>query len=192
MQSWIQAMLFLSCCTYSYLSPVIECTLLKWFVLVKAGFSILGCWLFDLGRSSKRKKNGPWKVHEWYIFKPLTECIFTSVAGLHLMLKWICQAASHFLWIVWLVGWLNFLSLKRYWQGLRSQEVGEEGDCTQCYAVTTRMTSAVRWAAMRAILMFRQLWWTVTRLSLQATILENRGEWNQTNLHLLTSLTTCC
>ena len=33
-------------------------------------------------------------------------------------------------------------------------EVGEEGDYTYRYAVTTRMTPALRWAAMRAILMF--------------------------------------
>ena len=34
-------------------------------------------------------------------------------------------------------------------------EVGEEGDYyTYRYTVTTRMTSALRWAAMRAILMF--------------------------------------
>ena len=31
-------------------------------------------------------------------------------------------------------------------------EVGGEGDC---YTVTTRMTSALRWAAMRTILMFQ-------------------------------------
>ena len=37
-------------------------------------------------------------------------------------------------------------------------EVGEEGDCyTYRYTVTTRMTPALRWAAMRAILMFLQL-----------------------------------
>ena len=34
-------------------------------------------------------------------------------------------------------------------------EVGEEGDYyTYRYTVTTRMTSELRWAAMRAILMF--------------------------------------
>ena len=34
-------------------------------------------------------------------------------------------------------------------------EVGEEGDYyTYRYTVTTRMTPALRWAAMRAILMF--------------------------------------
>ena len=34
--------------------------------------------------------------------------------------------------------------------------VGEEGDyITYLYTVTTRMTPALRWAAMRAILMFR-------------------------------------
>ena len=35
-------------------------------------------------------------------------------------------------------------------------EVGEEGDIyTYRYTITTRMTSALRWAAMRAILMFQ-------------------------------------
>ena len=34
-------------------------------------------------------------------------------------------------------------------------EVGEEGDCyTYRYTVIIRMTPALRWAAMRAILMF--------------------------------------
>ena len=36
----------------------------------------------------------------------------------------------------------------------RSQEVGEEGDYTYRYTVTTRMTPALRQAAMRASLMF--------------------------------------
>ena len=53
------------------------------------------------------------------------------------------------------------LSPKRYWWGQRSQMEAKEGG----YAVTTRMTndavtttvtkSALRWAAMRAILMFQ-------------------------------------
>ena len=34
-------------------------------------------------------------------------------------------------------------------------EVGEEGIYTYRYTVTTRMTSVLRWAARRAILMFR-------------------------------------
>ena len=34
-------------------------------------------------------------------------------------------------------------------------EVGEEEDCYTCrYTVTTRMTPALRWAVMRAILRF--------------------------------------
>ena len=36
-------------------------------------------------------------------------------------------------------------------------EVGEEGDYTYHYTVTARMTPALRWAAMRAILMFHKL-----------------------------------
>ena len=40
--------------------------------------------------------------------------------------------------------------------GEGGMEVGGEGDhiITYCYTVTTRMTSALRWAAMRAVLMF--------------------------------------
>ena len=34
-------------------------------------------------------------------------------------------------------------------------EVGGEGDYTYRYTVTTRMIPALRWAAMRAILMFQ-------------------------------------
>ena len=40
-------------------------------------------------------------------------------------------------------------------KGEAGMEVWEEGDCyTYRYTVTTRMTPALRWAAMRAILMF--------------------------------------
>ena len=53
--------------------------------------------------------------------------------------------------------WLNWinaeLSPKRYWRGSKFQ-VGEEGDCTYRYTVTTRMTPALRLAATIAILMF--------------------------------------
>ena len=38
--------------------------------------------------------------------------------------------------------------------GPRSQEAGEEGDCTYRYTVTSRMTPAFRRAAMRTILVF--------------------------------------
>ena len=49
---------------------------------------------------------------------------------------------------------------KAYWGrgegGEGGMEVGEEGRLyTYRYTVTTRMTSALRWAAMRAILMFQ-------------------------------------
>ena len=46
------------------------------------------------------------------------------------------------------------VSPKRYRRGPRSQEAGEEGDYTYRYTVTTRMTPAVRRAAMRPIFMF--------------------------------------
>ena len=39
-------------------------------------------------------------------------------------------------------------------KGGRGMEGGGEGDYTYRYTVTTRITSALRWAAMRAILMF--------------------------------------
>ena len=43
-----------------------------------------------------------------------------------------------------------------YGRGEGVMEVGEEGDDhTYRYTVTTRMTSALRWAAMRAVLMFQ-------------------------------------
>ena len=53
--------------------------------------------------------------------------------------------------------WLNLfngeLSLKRYWRGPRFQEVGEEGEEGDYLTLhfTTRMSPALRWAAMRAI-----------------------------------------
>ena len=40
-------------------------------------------------------------------------------------------------------------------KGGRGMEAGGEGDYTYRYTVTTRMTPALRWAAMRAILMFQ-------------------------------------
>ena len=40
--------------------------------------------------------------------------------------------------------------------GMEVVEGGEEGDYySNCYTVTTRMTPALRWAATRAILIFR-------------------------------------
>ena len=60
--------------------------------------------------------------------------------------------------LCWLVGWINWieakLSPKRYWQGPRSQEVGEEREYAYRYTVITRMTPAFRLAAMKAVLMF--------------------------------------
>ena len=59
--------------------------------------------------------------------------------------------------LVGLVTYFNAeLSPKRYWPGPRSQEVGEEGDYTWHYTVTTRMTPALRWAERRAILTFHR------------------------------------
>ena len=56
-------------------------------------------------------------------------------------------------------------------------EVGEEGEDTYRYTVTTRMTSALRWAAMRAILMFQyEVMDKVTRQCPQTTTFLKRKE----------------
>ena len=48
---------------------------------------------------------------------------------------------------------------------------------TYHYTVTTRMTSALRWAAMRAILMFqKEVMDKVTRLSTNHNLFEEKGE----------------
>ena len=47
------------------------------------------------------------------------------------------------------------LSPKRFYRAPSSQEVGVEGDClTPNVKSTTRTTPALKWAAMRAVLMF--------------------------------------
>ena len=76
-------------------------------------------------------------------------------------------------------------------------EVGVEGRIyTYRYAVTTRMTFALKWAAMRAILMFHNITVRdkVTRQCPQTTIFEEKGELKriQTKVPLLTSLTPYC
>ena len=69
---------------------------------------------------------------------------------------------------------------------------GEEGRIySYCYTVTTRMTSALRWAAMshfNILLIVRD---KVTRQCPQATPFEEKGELkrNRTEVPLLTSLT---
>ena len=75
-------------------------------------------------------------------------------------------------------------------------EVGGEGDYR--YPVTTRMTSALRWAAMRAILMFqKEVMDKVTRQCPQTKTLfetEEKGEPKQcrTEVLPLTSLMPYC
>ena len=74
-----------------------------------------------------------------------------------------CDTTKLIGWLVgWRVGWLNWfnaeLCTKRYWRRPRSQEAGDEGGFTYRFTVTTRMTRALRWAAMRAILMFQPFW----------------------------------
>ena len=53
----------------------------------------------------------------------------------------------------WLVGWVKLfnarLSPKKYKRWPRYQEVRQEGDCTYRYTVTTTMTPALRWAAIK-------------------------------------------
>jgi len=62
---------------------------------------------------------------------------------------------------------------------------------TYRYAVTTRMTSALIWAAMRTILMFHNCEGQITRQCPQTTTFEEKGEPKQirTEVLLLTSLT---
>ena len=56
-------------------------------------------------------------------------------------------------------------------------EVGGEGDYIPIATVTTRMTSALRWGAMRAILMFQyEVMDKVTRQCPQATTFLMREE----------------
>ena len=72
-------------------------------------------------------------------------------------------------------------------------EVGGEGDYTYRYTVTTRMTSTLRWAAMRAVLMFqKEVMDKVTRQCPQTTNLcEEKEEPKRyrTEVLPLTSLT---
>ena len=72
-------------------------------------------------------------------------------------------------------------------------EVGRGRLYTYRYTVTTRMTSALRWAAMRAILMFHNCDCVrdkVTRQCPQTTTFEEKGEPKQiqADVPLLTSL----
>ena len=72
-------------------------------------------------------------------------------------------------------------------------EVGEEGErYTYRYTVTTRMTPALRWAAMRAILMFQlEVMDKVTRQCPYHNLFEEKGEPKRyrTDVLPLTSLT---
>ena len=72
-------------------------------------------------------------------------------------------------------------------------EVGEEGErYTFRYTVTTRMIPALRWAVMRAILMFQlEVMDKVTRLSTNHNHFEEKGEPKRyrTEVLPLTSLT---
>ena len=84
------------------------------------------------------------------------------------------------------------LSPKRYWRGPRSQEVGEEGDCTYRYTVTTRMAPALRSMVSdvshcNVSLLVRD---KVTRHCPQTTSSEKRGKpkRNRTEALLHTSL----
>ena len=69
------------------------------------------------------------------------------------------------------------LSPNRHWQGPRSQEVGEEGDYTYRYTVTTRMTPAFKMCSdesrFNVSLIVRD---KVTTQYPQSTIFEEKGE----------------
>ena len=72
---------------------------------------------------------------------------------------------------------------------VESVEVGVEGDYIP---IATRMTSALRWAAMRAILMFHNCdWHKVTRQCPEITTFEEKRERKRirTEVPLFTSLT---
>ena len=78
--------------------------------------------------------------------------------------------------------------------GGKGMEVGEEGDfIPNRYTVTTRMTPALRWAAMRAILIFHYLSGTKSQDSVhaQTTSFEEKGEPKPIRIvvRLLSSLT---
>lgn len=47
----------------------------------------------------------------------------------------------------------NYKSQKRYWEGMKSHEAGEDGDYAEHCTVTTTMTPAFTWAEIRVILM---------------------------------------
>ena len=70
-------------------------------------------------------------------------------------------------------------------------EVGKREIIYYRYTVTTRMTPPLRWAAMRAILMFHNRRGKVTRQCPQTTAFEEKGELKRirTEVPLLTSLT---
>ena len=82
-------------------------------------------------------------------------------------------------------------------RGKRGMEVGEEGDYklyTYRYTATTRMTPALRWAAMRAILMLHSLWGTKSQDSVhRPQLLKRKDSRNgfepSSSAYLLTSLT---
>ena len=73
-------------------------------------------------------------------------------------------------------------------------EVGRGRCCTYRYTVTTRMTPALRLAAIRAILMFHSLWGTKSQDSAPTNhnLFEEKGEpkRNRAEALLLTSLTS--
>ena len=56
--------------------------------------------------------------------------------------------------VSWLIVFQAELSPRRYSLAPRSLEVGEEGDDTQHYTVTTEMTLVLIWAVMKAISIF--------------------------------------
>lgn len=89
-----------------------------------------------------------WYGHNRHFCNVLSCLVLSS----RLHTSFTCMVPTTF--VIWLNLCNTRLSPKRYWQGLRSQEEGEEGGFAWCYTATIRMTPVLRWATMRAILMF--------------------------------------
>ena len=89
-----------------------------------------------------------WYGHNRHFCNVLSCLVLSS----RLHTSFTCMVPTTF--VIWLNLCNTRLSPKRYWQGLRSQEEGEEGGFAWCYTATIRMTPVLRWATMRSKLMF--------------------------------------
>ena len=86
-----------------------------------------------------------------------------------------------------LLSWCSTSTLTIGLIGDGEMEVGEEEDYTYRYTVTTRMTPALRWAAMRTSLMFHNVRDKVTRqcVSTYHNLFEEKGESKRIRTELL-------